>query len=614
MTSDVTPVAPPAGAFLRTLAPALRNLEARLRAWLDGPHPQPLKPLVRAALDGITADLRRKAEDLDVDRPHLVIMLMGGTGVGKSSLLNALAGDAIAQASYTRPTTRDPVVYYHRSLRPERLDPALRNCRLVAHDRPELEQKVLVDTPDLDSNEAANRAKLEQLLPVADVVLYVGSQEKYHDRLGWDLFRRQRRRRAFAFVLNKWDRCLHGQAGSGGVRPDEDLLRDLSAEGFQHPLLFRTAAQYWLDRATQNGQAPPPPEGEQFRELAHWLELGLTRLEIEAVKARGVGQLLAQCAEALRAACPPDLTDAAAHTRAAWEKELAGEADTFADVLLTTLDPNQQEIEHHFRLEGQRRFRGLMAGYLALLTRMQYAGSRLRSRVPFVGGGQGVPAAVNLAGFTHECIRVAGERSLDQRQRALSHRLLVEADQHRFPPELLPGPIAEVERQDWHRRYEEALNESLTHVEHQWSRPTGTRAWLQAGLVWLANVVPGFTLIAAIIVLLWRYFVQENFQPTVFSILVPFLITLVVLVMFHLLANLVLPLRWPTIRGEFKRQLERRLAERLAAAYLPLPGEVNDRLGAERRQVEQLQAEAEEVRGYLDRQQRAAHVEGLYGD
>src|SRR5437762_4654676 len=113
----------------------------------------------RAELEGLADDLRRQGETLDVEKPLLTIMLMGGTGVGKSTLLNALAGSPIAQSSFTRPTTRDPVVYFHQSVRTERLDPALRLCRLVHHDRPGLVQKVLVDTPDLDSNDLANREK-----------------------------------------------------------------------------------------------------------------------------------------------------------------------------------------------------------------------------------------------------------------------------------------------------------------------------------------------------------------------------------------------------------------------------------------------------------------------
>ena len=110
-------------------------------------------------------------------------------------------------------------------------------------------------------------------------MLYVGSQEKYHDEIGWQLFLQQRKRRAFAFVLNKWDRCVHG-AGSG-LRPDEDLLRDLKSEGFENPLLFRTCAQAWIDAAQQSADgdatsapiarlAPPDlPEGEQFADCCN---------------------------------------------------------------------------------------------------------------------------------------------------------------------------------------------------------------------------------------------------------------------------------------------------------------------------------------------------------
>src|SRR6516165_2192169 len=162
--SSVTPTT--AEPLLRTLAPALGELRRNVRLWLDTRHRYPLSTLTRATLEGLATDLGRQATALDVDRPLLVIMLMGGTGVGKSTLLNALAGGAIAQASVVRPTTRDPVVYYHESVQPDRLDPALRHCRLVPHDRQALEHKIIVDTPDLDSNEPANRERLKAILPV----------------------------------------------------------------------------------------------------------------------------------------------------------------------------------------------------------------------------------------------------------------------------------------------------------------------------------------------------------------------------------------------------------------------------------------------------------------
>ena len=143
--------------FLRTLAPLLRSLERRLREWLDARRRYPVSLVARAEVEGLAEDLKRKADGLDIERPVLVVMLMGGTGVGKSTLMNALAGAPVAQASYARPTTRDPVVYFHQSVNPDRLDPALRLCRLSRHDRDSLRDKVIVDTPDLDSNDTANR-------------------------------------------------------------------------------------------------------------------------------------------------------------------------------------------------------------------------------------------------------------------------------------------------------------------------------------------------------------------------------------------------------------------------------------------------------------------------
>jgi hypothetical protein len=621
---------PPAEApLLRTLSPALRGLEHGLRAWLDGPRRYPLATKQRAALEGMAADLRRQADALEAERPLLVAVLMGGTGVGKSSLLNALAGGAIARASFHRPTTRDPVVYYHESVKPDRLDAALRSCRLVPHDRGSLAQKIIVDTPDLDSNDLANRERLHHVLPVADVVLYVGSQEKYHDDIGWQLFMQQRKRRAFAFVLNKWDRCVHG-AGASGLRPDEDLLRDLKSEGFENPLLFRTCAQEWIDAANQSASAdgagpvarPVPgdlPEGEQFADLLQWLEMGLTRLEIEAIKARGVGQLLSQLEHALQEVCPPDLTEAAARTRKAWEAPLAEEAAATTEVLLNTLEPYQAEIEHHFTVESQRRFRGIMAGYLHLFNRMQYLGVSLRDKVPFIPKPREAvtaPAAWDAARFARAASDVAGNRQLDARGKALANRLLVDADAQGYPLKVLADPVESAAKADWRQRYARAMNEVLHEVEKHRSDPTGPRRATRAVLGFLSDWLPPLAFLAGLVFFLLKFFhAWGDKTPPIdwLDLVLPFAVLLAVLIVLHILIALLLPMRWSAIRGEFKTRLEKRLLQELAGVYGPVPEDVAALLQAERRQVEKLAAETRDVSSWLRQREESASVAGLYG-
>jgi hypothetical protein len=607
-TSRVEPV-------LRTLAPALRRLEQRLRGWMDSPRRHELSTLQQARLEGLATDLSRSAIALDVDRPLLVIAFMGGTGVGKSTLLNALARGEVAAASYTRPTTRDPVVYYHESVRPDRLDKALQQCRLVAHDRPGLEQKILVDTPDLDSNDLSNREKLRHILPLADVVLYVGSQEKYHDRLGWELFLEQRKRRAFAFVLNKWDRCLHG-AGETGLRPDADMLRDLESEGFTHPMLYRTCAQAWVDA---NGRPPEVPEGEQFAELEQWLEAGLTRLEIEAIKSRGVSQMLRELDEALEAAKPPEVAAAAQQTHKAWDRALADEAQAIADILLVTIDPYQRDIEQHFAMEGHRRFHGFMAGFLGFATRVRYFGTTWRKHLPRPLRGDLAEAAAatawDLAAFSRACSGIAAERHLDARGRALPNRLLVLAEEAGFPVGLLAEPTEAAARSDWRQRFAAVLIEVLHEAESQWAKPTGARRIVQHTLVWLGDLLPALAVIVSSAFLLYDYFWSETHR--IFSwtdLFLPLAAVFFTLLILYVVIILLLAISWPAIRGAFHRRLTQRIEEELAAVYRPIPEEVAERLEVERKLIDQLIADSREVAEWLKEREQAANISGLYGN
>jgi energy-coupling factor transporter ATP-binding protein EcfA2 len=608
--SDIDAQAP----FLRTLAPLLRCLETQLRGWLDTRKRYPVGTIQRAEIEGLTVDLQRKAEALDVERPLLVVMLMGGTGVGKSTLMNALAGAPVAQASFTRPTTRDPVVYLHNTLKQDRLDPVLRLCRFAQHDRDPLMHKIIVDTPDVDSNDLANREKLLQLLPVADVVLFVGSQEKYHDQLVWELFKQQRQRRAFAFVLNKWDRCVEAEAG---IRPDEDLLNDLKAEGFENPKLFRTTAQRWVD-ARNEGKATPDnlPPGEQFAELVQWLEAGLTRLEIEAVKARGVGQLIQQTQTALEGVKPPDLSAQAARVRTAWGDILASEADTQADVLIGTLEPYQQEVEHHFSVRGQQNYWGLTAGWLRLTTKLKYLSSTMRDKLPMLPKGSGKverPDDWNLTEFVQNCSRSAGDRVLTQRLGALGNKLLVEADQKGFPLGLLTESTNEANMTgEWNSRFARSLSESLTEVEAEVTKPTGWRKWVRGGLTLLANALPPIVMLGSVGVVLYQVFVELT-APTLVMLLLPVYATLVVLVLMQMLVAVALPVRWGSIRGQFQERLKKKLTNELGETFLVLPDETAIAVRAEKKHAEALLTETKQIADWLQTKEDASHVSGLYG-
>jgi hypothetical protein len=323
--------------------------------------------------------------------------------------------------------------------------------------------------------------------------------------------------------------------------------------------------------------------------------------------------------QTLTEACPPEVTEVAQRTRAAWARPLAEEAQATSEVLLNTLEPYQREIEHHFALEGQRRFHSLMAWYLRLFTRARYVGSTLRDRMSWLprSRDQVQTPSWDLAMFTRACSDVAANRQLDARGRALVNRLLVEANNEDFPLNVLNQPVEALAVLDWRQRYSQILNEILAQVEQLWTRPTGVRRVFHGTVITLANWLPLVALLAALVVLLWRFFDPYGTAPPIqwslFHVLMPGFVALAVLLFMHVVIALLLPLRWPAIRGEFQRRLEIRLEQELESVYSPVLDDVTNALREERGRVEKLAGETHELAQWLTQREESASIEGLYG-
>lgn len=239
------------------LTGALEVLRARLGALR--------LPLETSGAEAARTDLRRATDQLDdyllprlrAHKAPLLVVVGGSTGAGKSTLVNSVLGERVTQPGVLRPTTKAPVLVHHpldaRWFSTDRVLPGLarvtasgatasggtgsggqtaaqdagtpaepsRTLRLVPSDSLP-KGLALLDAPDIDSVDTANRELAAQLLGAADLWLFVTTSARYADAVPWDLLLQAAGRKAqVAMVLDRVD---------PGAEATADDLRDMMVE------------------------------------------------------------------------------------------------------------------------------------------------------------------------------------------------------------------------------------------------------------------------------------------------------------------------------------------------------------------------------------------------
>ncbi|MBX7165310.1 MAG: GTPase domain-containing protein [Pirellulales bacterium] len=255
------------------------------------------------ACEILTQRLAQRADHLRVRlEAPLIVATLGGTGTGKSTLVNALVGEEVTVAGRQRPTTRRPMFICQPRVTPEMVGIDPQAVEVVQRDVPALRDLVLVDCPDPDTSETAgdeqlaatNLGRLRALLPHCDVLLVTATQQKYRSARVLDELATAAAGAKLVFVQTHAD-------------TESDIREDWRGVLGEH---YEVGAMFLVDspQALADARAGLAPRGE-FGRLVELLQGSLARSAAKRIRRSNLLELidetLAACAQRWDAGLPP---------------------------------------------------------------------------------------------------------------------------------------------------------------------------------------------------------------------------------------------------------------------------------------------------------------------